>query len=80
MPKIGRSLPRSTKKDKMEGTLKADKHFVTFAFDYSILEYDMLTGAKFTPEIGYVWTLCFIDDVSYMVDIMPMDEARHMYE
>ena len=64
----------------MEGTLKAQKHFVTFAFDYSVLDSQWLTNAKWESGIGYVWVLCFIDDVSYMVDIMPMDEARYMYE
>ena len=65
---------------RLEGTLKADKHFVTFAFDGSVLDCQWLTNAKWEPEIGYVWVMGFIDDVSYMVDIMPMDEARHMYE
>ena len=64
----------------MQGTLKADKHFVTFAFDYSVIEIQPLLGPKHAPEIGYVWLMGFIDDVSYMVDIMPMDEARCMYE
>ena len=67
----------------MEGTLKADKHFVTFAFD-TLVE-DFINSGDFlfldlAPERGYVWLMGFIDDVSYMVDIMPMDEARHMYE
>ena len=64
----------------MEGTLKADKHFVTFAFDQDVFDSQWLTSAKWEPELGYVWVMGFIDDVSYMIDIMPMDEARHMYE
>ena len=66
----------------MEGTLKADKHFVTFAFD-PIIEDIIHFGNYFTvensPELGYVYMLCFIKDTSYLIDIMPMDEARHMY-
>ena len=64
----------------MEGTLKADKHFVTFAFDHIAIEIQPILGPRYEPEVGYVWLMGFIDDVSYMIDIMPMDEARHMYE
>jgi len=67
----------------MRGTLKADKHFVTFSFD-PLVEDIANSGdylfIKDEPSIGYVWILGFINDVSYMIDIMPMDEARHMYE
>jgi len=67
----------------MEGTLKADKHFVTFAFD-PLVE-DMVNSGDYlfvqnAPNRGYVWILGFINGVSYMIDIMPMDEARQMYE
>jgi len=67
----------------MEGTLKADKHFVAFAFDR--LVEDMVNFGDYlflehAPERGYVWAMGFINNVSYMIDIMPMDEARHMYE
>ena len=67
----------------MEGTLKADRHFVTFAFDNDIEDMVNIGNYLFvtnSPELGYVWIMGFIDDVSYMIDIMPMDEARHMYE
>ena len=63
----------------MDGTLKADKHFVAFAFDYTVLNMAPLM-VRHEPQIGYVWMMGFIDDVSYLIDIMPMDEARHMYE
>lgn len=67
----------------MEGTLKADKHFVTFAFDPQIqktVDYGNYLWIRNAPELGYVWIMCFIDAESYLIDIMPMDEARHMYE
>ena len=67
----------------MQGTLKARKHFVAFSFD-PLVEKMVNSGnylfVKNAPSIGYVWILGFIDDVSYIIDIMPMDEARHMYE
>ena len=67
----------------MEGTLKADKHFVTFPIfepDEPVMEMEWLFGPEHDKERGYVWIMGFIDDVSYMVDIMPLDEVRHMYE
>ena len=67
----------------MEGTLKADKYFITFAFDPFVK--DMANSGDYlfvqnAPNRGYVWILGFINGVSYMIDIIPMDEARHMYE
>jgi len=70
-------------KIKMEGTLKADKHYVTFAFDpklMTVIDDNRLLPWKYSKEIGYVWTIYFEEEVSYLVDIMPMDEARCMYE
>ena len=66
----------------MEGALRADKHFVAFAFDNIVdrLIFGNYLFLENAPEIGYVWIMGFIGDTSYMIDIMPMDEARHMYE
>ena len=65
----------------MEGRMKADKHFVTFAFDPLIEE--MINGnylfLENAPKLGYVWIMGFFGDVSYMIDILSMDEARYMY-
>ena len=63
----------------MNGTLKADKYFVTFQFDPLLLSVDIFMHLN-APELGYYWIMCFINDVSYMIDILTMDEARGMYE
>ena len=63
----------------MEGTIKASKRFITFQFDPILLKMDILLH-KNAPELGYYWAMGFIDDESYMVDILTMDEAREMYE
>ena len=67
----------------MKGTIKADKHFVAFAFDRLVEEmvnFGVYLFVEHAPERGYVWVLGFINNISYMIDIMPMDEARCMYE
>ena len=68
----------------MEGKIKADRHCVVFHFDRVVMEVvyngNYLTPPKYDRTLGYVWVLCWIDGVSYMMDILPMDEARHMYE
>ena len=67
----------------MEGTLKTDKHFVAFAFDplvEDMVNFGDYLFVEYAPERGYVWALGFINNISYMIDIMPMDEARQMYE
>ena len=67
----------------MKGTIKADKHFVTFSFDPFIIESMercFFIGPEYCKIRGYVQYMVIIGDISYMVDIMPQDEAREMYE
>jgi len=65
----------------MKGTLKADRSYVIFAHEFpDDFEILFTLWDEVAKSVGYVQVFGFLNGESTMLNIMPQDEARVMYE